>query len=131
MEVSDEQAIKQAINALRAGELHNHLVREHPRKLEVLYEEFWRFNRAEVLLFHKLGQKRKSASENESSRPFKYSKRKEGHLSFDTSHKQVHNIDLDGCGPPENWEKIFRPPRPKIENMAYDPRKDRIQTRGD
>jgi hypothetical protein len=84
----------------------------------------------EVLHFRKLGQQRKSASENKSSRPFEYRKRKEGHSSFDTSHRQLHNIDLDGCGPPENWEKKFRPPRLESENRAYDPRKDRIQTRG-
>jgi hypothetical protein len=98
--------------------------------LEELYEEFWKFSRAEVLHFRKLGQQRKFASENECSRPYKYNKRKEGHSSFDTSHRQVHSIDLDGCGPPKNWEKNFRPPWPESENMSYDPRKDRIQTRG-
>jgi hypothetical protein len=71
-EVSDKQAIMQAIKALHAGQLHSHLVRLRPRTLEELYEEFWKFSRAEVLHFRKLGQQRKSASKNESSRPFKY-----------------------------------------------------------
>jgi hypothetical protein len=107
-EVSNEQAIK----AWHADQLHSHLVREYPRTLEELYEEFRKFSRAEVLLFHKLGQQRKSANENENSRLFKYSKSKEGTSSFDTSHRQVHSIDSDGCGPPENWEKNFRPQQP-------------------
>jgi hypothetical protein len=51
--------------------------------LEELYEEFQKFSRAEVLHFRKLGQKRKSTSENESTRPFKYNKSKEGHPSFE------------------------------------------------
>jgi hypothetical protein len=40
LQVSDEQAITQAIKALRAGQLHNHLVKEHPNMLEEFYEEF-------------------------------------------------------------------------------------------
>jgi hypothetical protein len=39
-EVSDEQAITQAIKVLRAGQLHSHLVREHMRTLEELYDNF-------------------------------------------------------------------------------------------
>jgi hypothetical protein len=108
-EVSDEQATMQAIKAFRAGQLHSHLVRERPRTPEELYDEFWKFSRAEVLHFRKLGQQRKSTSKNESSRSFKYSKSKEGKSCFDTSHRQVHNIDSDGCGPLENWEKKFKP----------------------
>jgi hypothetical protein len=54
--VSDEQAITQDIKALRAGQLHSHLEREHSRALEELYEEFQKFSRAEVLHFRKLGQ---------------------------------------------------------------------------
>jgi hypothetical protein len=54
-EVSDEQAITQAIKALRRGQLHSHLVRECPRMLEELYNNFWKFSRAEMLHFHKLG----------------------------------------------------------------------------
>jgi hypothetical protein len=40
LEVSDEQAITQAIKALHVGQLHSHLVREHPRTLEELYDTF-------------------------------------------------------------------------------------------
>jgi hypothetical protein len=77
-----------------------------------------------VLHFHKLGQQRQTANENKSSRPTKYSKSKENTPNFDTIHKQVHNIDSDGCGPPENWEKKFRPPRLESENRTYTPRRD-------
>jgi hypothetical protein len=58
-EVSDEQAIGQAIKALCASQLHNHLVRERPRTLEELYDNFQKFSRSEVLHFRKLGQQRK------------------------------------------------------------------------
>jgi hypothetical protein len=77
-EVSDEQAIK----ALRAGQLHNHLVRECLRTLEELYDNFQKFSRSEVLHFRKLGQQRKIINENEGSRPAKYSKSIENTLSL-------------------------------------------------
>jgi hypothetical protein len=59
LEVSDEQAITQAIKVLRASQLHNHQVRERPKTLEELYEEFRNFSRAEVSHFCKQGQQRK------------------------------------------------------------------------
>jgi hypothetical protein len=31
-----------------------------------------------------------------------YNKSKEGASNLDTTHRQVHSIDSDGCGPPEN-----------------------------
>jgi hypothetical protein len=98
--------------------------------LEELYEEFWKFIRVVVLHFHKLGQQRNSASENKSSRLSKYNKSKEGASSFDTSHRQVQSIDSDGCGPPEIWERNFRPGQLESENSTYDPRKEHNQTRG-
>jgi hypothetical protein len=39
-EVSDEQAIIQTIKALCAGQLYSHLVRDRPRTLEELYDNF-------------------------------------------------------------------------------------------
>jgi hypothetical protein len=115
---------------MQSSQLHSHLVRERPRTLEELYEDFQKFRREEVLHFYKLGQQRKSTSKNESSRPFKYNKSKEGSSNFDTSHRHVQNIDSDGCGPPKNWERNFRPLRPENENKTYDPRKDCNQTKG-
>jgi hypothetical protein len=80
--------------------------------------------------FHELDQQRKVTSENEGSRPFKYTRNKEVVASFDTAHKQVHHIDSNGCGPPENWDKNFRPPRQESENGVYESRKDHQQNRG-
>jgi hypothetical protein len=99
--------------------------------LEEVYEEFHKFNRVEVLHFHKLGQQRNSRNLSESSRPFRYTKSKEGTSSFETPHRQVRSIVLDGYGPSENWEKNFRPPRTESENRTCDPIKDQSQTRGD
>jgi ribosomal protein L32E len=77
--------------------------------LEELYDNFQKFSRSEVQHFHKLDQQWKVPKENECSRPTKYSKSRGSTMNFDTSHKQIHNIDSDGCGPPENWEKNFGP----------------------
>jgi hypothetical protein len=86
-EVSDEQAITHVIKALRAGQLHSHLVRERSKTLEGLYEEFRKFSRSEVSHYCKLDQQRKVTNENECSRPFKYSKGKEGATSFHIGRK--------------------------------------------
>jgi hypothetical protein len=120
----------QAIKVLHACQLHNHLLREFPKTLEELYDNFQKFSRSEVLHFHKLDQQRKVPKESESSRPTKYSKSRENVMSFHTSHKQVHNIDSDGCGPPENWEKNFGPPQSKNRSRAFDSRREYHNLRG-
>jgi hypothetical protein len=102
LEVSDEQVIMQAIKALCAGQIHSYLVRECPRILEELYDNFRKFNRSEVLHFRKLDQQRKVPKDNEASRPTKYSKSRDSSMSFDNAHKQIHYIDSDGRGLPEN-----------------------------
>jgi hypothetical protein len=122
--VSYEQAITQAIKALRVGQLHSHLVRERLRTLEELYDNFWKFSRSEVLHFCKLGQQRKTVNENKGSWPTKYSKSRENTSNFGTIHKQGHSIDSDGCGLSEKWEKNFRPPWLESESRTYTPRKD-------
>jgi hypothetical protein len=95
-----------------------------------LYDNFHRFNRSEVLHFHKLDQQRKVHKENEVSRPTKYNKIRESTMSFDNAHKKIHNIDSDGCRQLENWEKIFGPPQPKNKNRAFDTRKEYNHPRG-
>jgi hypothetical protein len=77
-----------------------------------------------MLHFCKLGQQRKIVNENKGSRPAMYSKSKENTSNFDTTHKQVLSIDSDGCEPPKNWEKNFRPPRLESESRTYTPRRD-------
>jgi hypothetical protein len=54
LKVSDDQVIAQAIKALRAGPLHNHLVREWPKIMPELYEQFTKFSKFEIWHFHKL-----------------------------------------------------------------------------
>jgi hypothetical protein len=44
MMVSDDQVIAQAIKALRVGPLHSHLVREWPKTVPKLYEQFAKFS---------------------------------------------------------------------------------------
>jgi hypothetical protein len=80
--------------------------------------------------FRKLDQQTKVTSENEGSRPFKYTRNKEGVGSFNIVHKQVHGIDSNGSGPPENWDKNFRPLRSESKNRIFDSRKDHQQNRG-
>jgi hypothetical protein len=53
MEVSDDQVIAQAIKALHAGPLHSHLVREQPKKVPELYEQFTKFSKSEIQYFCK------------------------------------------------------------------------------
>jgi hypothetical protein len=52
----DDQVIAQAIKALCAGPLHSHLVRERPKIVLKLYEQFAKFSKSEIQHFHKLEQ---------------------------------------------------------------------------
>jgi hypothetical protein len=54
LEVSDDQAIAQAIKALWAGPLHCHLVRERPKTVLELYKQFVKFSKSEIQHFRKL-----------------------------------------------------------------------------
>jgi hypothetical protein len=53
-EVSDDQVIAQASKALRAGPLLSHLVREWPKIVPELYEQFAKFSKSEIQHFRKL-----------------------------------------------------------------------------
>jgi hypothetical protein len=55
-EVSDDQVIAQAIKALWAVPLHIYLVREQPKIVLKLYEQFTKFNKSEIQHFRKLEQ---------------------------------------------------------------------------
>jgi hypothetical protein len=102
-EVSNDQAIAQAIKALREGLLHSHLVREWPKTVPELYEQFAKFSKYEIQHFHKLEQQRKVSKADEAPRP----RHNESQHSYP---KPMHNIDSDRCGPPENWEKNYGTP---------------------
>jgi hypothetical protein len=50
-EVSDDQVIAQVVKALRAGPLPSHLVREWPKAVLELYEQFTKFSKSEIQHF--------------------------------------------------------------------------------
>jgi hypothetical protein len=56
LEVSDDQVITQAIKVLHARPLHSHMVREQPKIVAELYENFAKLSKSEVLHFWKLEQ---------------------------------------------------------------------------
>jgi hypothetical protein len=68
-DVFDNQVITQVIKALCVRPLCNHLVREQPKTIVELYEDFTKFNKSEVLHFRKLEQQRKAPKHDEASRP--------------------------------------------------------------
>jgi hypothetical protein len=70
-EVSDDQVIVQSIKTLRVGPLHSHLVRERPKTMPELYEQFTKLDEVP----------RPRYSDNQCN----YS-------------KLVHNINSDGYG---------------------------------
>jgi hypothetical protein len=67
--VSNIQVITQAIKALRAEPHHSHLVRERPKTVPELYEEFTKFSKSEVVHFRKLEQQQKGPKHDEDSGP--------------------------------------------------------------
>jgi hypothetical protein len=71
-DISDDQVITQTIKALCARPLHSHLVRERPKTVVELYEEFTKFSKLEVLHFHKPKQQRKVPKHDEAARPARY-----------------------------------------------------------
>jgi hypothetical protein len=122
-DVSDDQVIMQAIKTLRAGPLHSHLVRERSKTLPELYEQFTKFSKSEVQHFHKLKQQRKIAKPDEALRP-RYNDNQRSYL------KIVHNIDLVGGGPPENWEKNLGGPQQERNSSTFDQRPPQYNQRG-
>jgi hypothetical protein len=54
LEVSDDHVITQAFKALHAGPLHSHLVREWPKTVSKLYDQFAKFGKSDIEHFHKL-----------------------------------------------------------------------------
>jgi hypothetical protein len=104
LKVSDDQVIAQDIKALRTRPLHSHFVRERPKIVAELYEEFTKFSKSEMLHFCELEQQRKTTKHDEAPRPPCCS---DNQCNYP---KQENSIDSDGCEPLENWEKNFGPP---------------------
>jgi hypothetical protein len=84
-------------------DLCSHLVRERPKTMPELYEQFTKFSKSEIQHFRKLEQQRKISKPDEAPR-HRHNKSQRSYP------KPVHNIDSDGCGPPENWEKNYGTP---------------------
>jgi hypothetical protein len=89
-----------------------------------LYEQFTKFRKFEIQHFRKLEQQRKVSKPEEAPRPC-YNKNQRSYP------KSVHNIDFDGCGPPENWEKIFRTPSQEGHQRNFDQRSAQGSQRGE
>jgi hypothetical protein len=123
LELSDDQVIAQAIKALCAGPLHSHLVREQPKIVSELYEQFAKFSKFEIQHFRKLEQQRKISKPEEAPRP----RHNESQCSYP---KHVHNIDSDGCGPPENWEKNYGTPSQQTNQRTSNQRFNQYSQRG-
>jgi hypothetical protein len=68
-EASDDQFIAHAIKALPAWPLHSHLVREWPKIVPELYEQFTKFWKSKIRHFHKLEQQRKFLKSDKAPRP--------------------------------------------------------------
>jgi hypothetical protein len=66
--VSDDQVITKAIKALRAGPLHSHIVRERPKTVPELYEQFAKFSKSEIQHFSKLEYQRNFLRPDEAPR---------------------------------------------------------------
>jgi hypothetical protein len=113
-EVTDDQVITQAIKALRVKPMHNHLLREWLKTVPELYEQFAKFSKSEALHFRKLEKQRKAPKNDEATRPTRYNDNQCGYP------KLVHNIDSDGYGPPEDWEKNFGTPPQERNQRAFD-----------
>jgi hypothetical protein len=122
-EVSNDQVIKQAIKALRAGPLHRHLVRERPKTVSELYELFAKFSKSEIQNFCKLKQQRKTSKTDEAPRP-RYNDNQRSYP------KLVHSFDSNGCGPPENYEKNFGTPLQERNQRTFDQRSTQYNQRG-
>jgi hypothetical protein len=101
--VSDGQVIAQAIKALGAGPLHSHLIRERPKTVSKLYDQFAKFSKSEIQHFHKLEQQQKVTKPDEAPR-----------VRYGNNHhnypKPVHNTGSNDDGASENWNKSYRAP---------------------
>jgi hypothetical protein len=103
--------------------LHSHLVRERPKIVPELYDQFAKFNKSEIQHFRKLEQQRKVAKLDEASRP----------LYGDSHHnypKQVHNIGPDSDGASENWNKGYREPSHHSDSRTLNQRSPQSNQRG-
>jgi hypothetical protein len=122
-EVLDEQVIMQAIKSLRAGPLHSHLVREQPKTVSELYDQFTKFNKYEVQYFRKLEQQRKVPKSDEAPRN-RYGDNQCNYL------RPVHNISPNGDIPLGNWGKNSGGPPQQRDPRTFDQISPQYNQRG-
>jgi hypothetical protein len=103
--------------------MHSYLVREQPKIVPELYEQFTKINKSEIQHFRNLEQQRKVSKPDKAPRP-RYN---ENQRSYP---KPVHNIDSDGCGPPKNWERNFGTPLQERHKRTFDQRSAQGSQRG-
>jgi hypothetical protein len=89
--VDDHIAIHYAISGLRAGVLYSHCIRDPPKNLQELYQQFEKYTRSEELHQRKVKSQRKPKDSPQSSptwtRPSQPDSGRDNH-----SQQQVHNI---------------------------------------
>jgi hypothetical protein len=122
-DVSDDQVISQAIKALWVGPLHNHLVKERPKTVPELYDQFAKFSKSKIHHFRKLEQQRKTPRPDEASRP-RYNENQ--HYP-----RPVHSIDSEGGGQLESWEKNYGAPSHPAQDRTSDQRFNQYNQRGE
>jgi hypothetical protein len=110
--MSDEQVIAQAIKGLRAGPLHSHLVREQPKIVPELYDQFTKFSITMIRHFRKLKQQRKVAQPDKAPRVH-YGDNHDNYL------KPMHNIGSDSDGSSESWNKSHRGPPKQTDSGTF------------
>jgi hypothetical protein len=89
--VDDQIAIHYAISGLRAGVLNSHCIRDLPRNLQELYQQFKKYARSEELHQRKVESQRKPKDPPQSSRTWT----RPSQVDFgrdDRNQQQVHNI---------------------------------------
>jgi hypothetical protein len=120
-EVSDDHVTAQAIKALHVGPLHSHLVREWPKTVPELYNNSLcsslRFN-----TFASLSSREKFQSQ---MKPQNLAT-----MEASAATLRPHNIDYDGCGTPENWEKNYGTPSQQTNQRSSDQRFTQYSQRG-
>jgi hypothetical protein len=85
------------------------------KTVQKLYDNFAKFSKVEI------------PKHDEASRPTRYGKNKPHNNSY---LKHVNNVNSDGCGLTENWEKNFGSPPLEWNERASNRRRDQYNQRG-
>jgi hypothetical protein len=103
--------------------LHSHLVREQPKTVSELYDQFAKFNKYEVQHFRKLEQQRKVSKSDEALR----NRYGDNQCNYP---RPVHNIGPNGDIPLENWGKNSGGPPLQRDPRTFDQISPQYNQRG-